>query len=253
MRNAEIRRWAVGERLRPRRCGLGAVVDLPRKSRFFQHCERDALRHHRYGSRRGALLRLVERQRTNRALMLPRTYAVRSVPRRTAAGNRSAFVAWRAHSRDRRRIAAFRAAGDFKRCGTLDTDLCRGRAGPGQALDDDAALTSVFGTQASISLGTWKEVSDSGAGGSGFSLVDLAADRSGVFIADHGGQGDQAESVGKWLAGVNEADLLPISALALAEGMTEAEFRSRYASTDSTEFALTVQRIDETLAVLNRY
>jgi hypothetical protein len=35
--------------------------------------------------------------------------------------------------------------------------------------------------------------------------------------------------------------------------MTEAEFNSRYTSTDSAEFALSVKRIDDTLAVLSRY
>jgi diketogulonate reductase-like aldo/keto reductase len=59
-------------------------------------------------------------------------------------------------------------------------------------------------------LGTWKEVSDSGAGGSGFSLVDLAADRSGTFSALHGTEEDHAGSVREWLAGVSQAEQLGV-------------------------------------------
>jgi hypothetical protein len=141
-----------------------------------------------------------------------------------------------------------------KRCGKLHGSvLLLGRGDLPMHWSVSAALTATFGSQASISLGTWKEVSDSGAGGSGFSLIDLAADRSGTFVALHATEEDQAASVKQWLAGASQADLLPVTALALAEGMTEAEFNSRYTSTDSSEFALSVQRIDNTLAVLRRY
>lgn len=116
-----------------------------------------------------------------------------------------------------------------------------------------AALATAFGSQASISVGIWKEISDSGEGGSGFSLVDLAADRSGVFCAERGGQAGQAESARAWLSKARQEDLLPVSALALAEGMSEEEFRARYTSVDSEAFADTVKRIDSTLAVLIRF
>ena len=43
------------------------------------------------------------------------------------------------------------------------------------------------------------------------------------------------------------------TALALAEGMSEAEFQSRFTSTESATFAATVARIDQTLAVRNRF
>jgi uncharacterized protein YfiM (DUF2279 family) len=257
MRGAEIpslRRMVSGFDLDDQ--GLGADVDLPRKSRFFSTVS---------GMRSGSIdadrvaahyCRLVEQQRAEPspdvAVHVRRAF---SAGDGSVADNRSAFVA----------LAILTAGTDVgslpagpkaivTRCGTLGASL--------QLLDREdlvkhwavsAALTSVFGPQASMSLGTWKEVSDSGAGGSGFSLVDLAADRSGVFIADHGAQEDQAESVRKWLAAASQADLLPVSALALAEGMTEEEFKSRFASTDSSEFASTVQRIDDTLAVLRRY
>jgi hypothetical protein len=116
-----------------------------------------------------------------------------------------------------------------------------------------AALTSAFSNQASLSVGTWKEISDSGVGGSGFSLVDLAADRSGAFSAERASDTNRAREVRQWLARAMESDLLPVGALALAEGMSEAEFQSRFTSTESATFAATVARIDQTLAVRNRF
>lgn len=115
-----------------------------------------------------------------------------------------------------------------------------------------AAMAAVFGSQASLSVGTWKEIADSGSGGSGFSLVDLAADRSGVFCAERGVSKDEAEAMRGWLANATQRDLLPVSALALAEGMTEEQFRARFVSIDSQAYAAAMQNIDDALAVLVR-
>ena len=46
-----------------------------------------------------------------------------------------------------------------------------------------AALTSVLGEETAASLGEWKELDDSLANGSGFSFVDIAADRAGMRTA----------------------------------------------------------------------
>jgi hypothetical protein len=257
MRGAEIpplgkmlSRFDVGEK------GLGAVVDMPRRARFFSAMS---------GLRSGSIdpqrvearyCQLVRQQKADPdpdfAVHVSRAF---SASDGSVADNRAAFVA----------LAMLVAGTDvgslpggpeviIKRCGRLGGHVALlGREDLTKHWSVSAALTSTFGSQASISIGTWKEVSDSGAGGSGFSLVDLAADRSGTFSALHGTEEDQAASVREWLAGVSQAELLPVSALALAEGMTEAEFNSRYTSTDSSEFALSVQRIDDTLAVLSRY
>jgi hypothetical protein len=242
--------FEVGEK------GLGAMVDMPRRSRFFSAMS---------GLRSGSIdpervetryCQLVKQQKAEPsndfAVQVSRAF---SAADGSVADNRAAFVA----------LSMLVAENDvgslpngpeaiIKRCGRLKGSvLLLGRGDLPMHWSVSAALTSTFGSQASISIGTWKEVSDSGAGGSGFSLIDLAADRSGTFSALHGTEEDQAASVRGWLAGASQADLLPVSALALAEGMTEAQFNSRYTSTDSSEFALSVQRIDDTLAVLSRY
>ena len=115
-----------------------------------------------------------------------------------------------------------------------------------------AAITSVLGSNVSIALGTWKEISDSGPGGSGFSLVDLAADRSGTFCAQKGADSNSV-AVRNWLADADATELLPIHALALAEGMREDEFRARYTSTENDDFDATVANIDASLEVLLRF
>jgi hypothetical protein len=141
----------------------------------------------------------------------------------------------------------------FRKCGKPATQyLLQGRADLAKHWVVSAAITAYLGADASLTLGTWKEISDSGTGGSGFSLVDLAADRSGAFSAQRGTDAAQAGAMQDWLAQASDDSLLPVSALALAEGMTEGEFRSRYTNTDSTDYAVAVARIDSALQVLMR-
>jgi hypothetical protein len=142
-------------------------------------------------------------------------------------------------------------AGLFRKCGKPQTEfLLQGRADLAKHWTVSAAITAYMGADASLTLGTWKEISDSGAGGSGFSLVDLAADRSGAFSAQRGTDEARAGAMQDWLAQATDDNLLPVSALALAEGMTEGEFRARYTDTDSADYAAAVARIDAALEVL---
>jgi hypothetical protein len=139
----------------------------------------------------------------------------------------------------------------FRKCGKPQTEfLLQGRADLAKHWTVSAAITAYMGADASLTLGTWKEISDSGAGGTGFSLVDLAADRSGAFSAQRGTDDARAGTMQDWLAQATDDNLLPVSALALAEGMTEGEFRTRYTGTDSMDYAAAVARIDSALEVL---
>jgi len=173
----------------------------------------------------------------------------------TGADNRAAFVAL-SMLVAKRDMSALPDSGQsiFEQCGTSDTVIhLQGRNDLALHWTVSSALTAVLGSQVSISLGTWKEIADSAEGGSGFSLVDLAADRSGTFCAEKASSEPTADAMRRWLAGAKARDLLPVRALALAEGMSEEEFRARFASTESAEFAATVDRIDASLAVLLRY
>lgn len=111
-----------------------------------------------------------------------------------------------------------------------------------------AALTATLGPDASLAMGTWKELADSARGGSGFSYVDLAADRAGVRAALRASDPAQAKATADWLAKATETRLLPVAALALSEGMSEAEFAARYANVESAAYDAAVARVDRALA-----
>ena len=110
-----------------------------------------------------------------------------------------------------------------------------------------AALSASLGPDASMAMGVWKEVADSGRGGSGFSYADLAADRAGMMVAQRLANPSSAPVTHKWLANVTSAQLLPIEKLALAEGMSEAEFSARYKAVDSARDKAMIARIDGAL------
>jgi uncharacterized protein YfiM (DUF2279 family) len=110
-----------------------------------------------------------------------------------------------------------------------------------------AALSASVGPDASMAMGVWKEVADSGRGGSGFSYADLAADRAGMMVAQRLADPSSAPVTHKWLANVTPTQLLPIEKLALAEGMSEAEFSARYKAVDSARDKAMIARIDGAL------
>jgi hypothetical protein len=111
-----------------------------------------------------------------------------------------------------------------------------------------AALSAIYGADVSDVMGTWKEMADSAPNGSGFSYVDLAADRSGSMAGSRLSDENSTDAIQLWLAHVSDERLLPISSLALSEGLSEAEFKARFTSVESPEFAAIVARIDRTLA-----
>jgi uncharacterized protein YfiM (DUF2279 family) len=110
-----------------------------------------------------------------------------------------------------------------------------------------AALTATFGNDVSQSLGIWKEVADSGPNGSGFSYIDLAADRSGMKIGEAMADPASAAAIISWLGKADDTQLLPVAQLALVEGLTEADFAQKYRNIDSRQHASVVSRIDAAL------
>ncbi len=110
-----------------------------------------------------------------------------------------------------------------------------------------AALAATFGGDLSNAMGTWKELSDSTARGSGFSFVDLAADRAGVRYALRGSSPGTAKQTRAALSTADDATLLPLRAMALQEGMSEAEFTRRFKTITSQEYGKAVAQIDAML------
>jgi uncharacterized protein YfiM (DUF2279 family) len=132
-----------------------------------------------------------------------------------------------------------------QRCGGTDATVAlHSRTDLAKHWALSAALAAAFGRDASDVAGVWKELSDSADGGSGFSYVDLAADRAGILIGDRASRGETAAATAAWLAKASKGDLLPVSQLALAEGMSEAAFNRRYGAIDGTRHRAAVGRID---------
>lgn len=111
-----------------------------------------------------------------------------------------------------------------------------------------AALAVTAGDDVGLALGEWKELADSRPDGTGFSFVDIAADRSGIATGRRALQPDTAPTLARRLAQARSEDLLPARALALAEGMPEADFGKRYGNLDSEAYAAVIARIDSVLA-----
>lgn len=111
-----------------------------------------------------------------------------------------------------------------------------------------AGLTAAFGSSAATDLGEWKELRDSLPAGSGFSFVDLAADRSGVAYARRAIEGRQAAQVATELRSASEGGLVPPRLLAGPEGLTDGQFAKRFKALDAPSYKLAVAVIDRELS-----
>jgi hypothetical protein len=178
-----------------------------------------------------------------------------------------AGVAARDHARAAMVAAAMATAGPYaRRLATIDDAHVRrrvpatlrvrlaGREDLAKHFALSAALAAAADPEIGRALGTWKELDDSLAGGSGFSFVDLAADRAGLRLgqaaADPGRAGDLARAFGD-----GPVDLLPTAALGFEEGMSDRAFEARYGSIATVGYAAAVTRIDaalDTLPVMQR-
>lgn len=118
-----------------------------------------------------------------------------------------------------------------------------------------AALAVATGTQFSQAMGEWKELADGISkqsrfaigDPSGFSFLDLAADRAGFLTAGLAMESGTAVPLASALARAGSGDLLPPSLMKLQDGMPNAAFVQRYGSTDDPRFLAVLARIDAEL------
>lgn len=110
-----------------------------------------------------------------------------------------------------------------------------------------AALTASLGSQVARSMGTWKELADSTKGGSGFSFVDLAADRSGERFAIAAVDPQLARPVHVRLGAITDEQLLPRALLSRPEGLDQQAFERDYSATSSPEYARALLAINRLL------
>jgi hypothetical protein len=164
--------------------------------------------------------------------------------------NRAAFVALAMFtaSPESGRLAgdAAQRIGTCKRATTEPT--IAGRADLPKHWALSAALAVSLGDDIGTAMGEWKELSDSRPGGSGFSFVDLSADRAGLAVARRAIDPATAEDTVNRLRVATSESILPIRALALSEGLNERQFTDRYRTIESAQFASAKARIDRVIA-----
>lgn len=131
---------------------------------------------------------------------------------------------------------------------TLSVSLA-GRGDLAQHFALSAALAASADPAIGQALGTWKELDDSLAGGSGFSFVDLAADRAGLRLGETAADPARAGTLRSRFA-ADAPELLPLEALGFTEGMSARTFEGRYSDVSSAEYAEAVARIDAALDTL---
>lgn len=166
--------------------------------------------------------------------------------------NRAAFVALAMYAVN---PAAQRLAGDevaIEPRPTVPLKLA-GRIDLAKHWTLSAALAATLDPRFTRAMGEWKELDDSLPGGSGFSFVDLTADRGGLHLARAALDPATAAGVARRLAAVGDDALFPPAARQLAEGLSETEFSRRYGSLDAARYAAAVRRADALLAALPLY
>ena len=111
-----------------------------------------------------------------------------------------------------------------------------------------AGLKIVSDSGISAAIGEFKELLDSD-GGTGFSFVDLAADKAGIRFAEVATNDKQgATNLQNILAGgTTEATFFPVIK-GLPEGMNEKAFNKLFGGVNSDKFEAMVQKIDNRIA-----
>lgn len=117
-----------------------------------------------------------------------------------------------------------------------------------------AALGSVFADRLSRAAGEWKELNDSLPGGSGFSFVDLVADRAGLRVALATDDPAAVQRMIAQLAHVSDAQLLPPeTTLTYKEGLSASQFKGQYGSIEEARYRAMIASIDGYLERLRLY
>lgn len=105
----------------------------------------------------------------------------------------------------------------------------------------------------SAAIGEFKELMDRARGGSGYSFVDLAADKAGIAFAMTATNTATAGKLQELFANGNGESLFFPDISGLPEGISKPEFERRFSQVDSPAYLQVVQEIDRRLATLPAY
>ena len=117
-----------------------------------------------------------------------------------------------------------------------------------------AAITASVNRQVSQVVGEEKELSDAQEGGSGFSFIDLAADKAGTRFGEMAtSTPENARKIQQAMSVIRDyTDFMP-DPRDLPEHMNEADFKSRYGSVNSSAYQDLSRQIDERIAAIPLY
>lgn len=117
-----------------------------------------------------------------------------------------------------------------------------------------ATLTASMNSQVANALGEVKELSDARAGGSGFSFIDLAADKAGSRFGELAvSSPETARRIQKLTAEIKDyRDFMP-DPRDLPEHMSETEFKQIFESTQSPAYLGLAAQIDKRIARMPLY
>ena len=105
-----------------------------------------------------------------------------------------------------------------------------------------------------FSIGEIKEVSDSRKGGSGFSFVDIAADKAGIKFADEATKSNSSalKLQQRITMSTREEDIFPAT-FALSENISADQFKVLYANRQSRDYKAIISEIDRRIDALMIY
>ena len=116
-----------------------------------------------------------------------------------------------------------------------------------------AALELLSEQGMSLAIGEFKELMDRGAGGTGYSFVDLAADMAGTEFAKTATHPEYAMRIQNDLARVqSDNDIMP-DISGLPEGLTKQVFTQRYGQVDSERYISEVDEIKRRISTIPLY
>jgi hypothetical protein len=117
-----------------------------------------------------------------------------------------------------------------------------------------AGLSLLSDSQLGFAVGEFKELLDANRGGSGFSFVDLAADRAGLAFAESATQSrESARRFQRIMAKTSSEATYFLSFQDLEEGIDALQFQEKYGNIDSQHYAAMVKDIDQRLKTLPLY
>lgn len=171
----------------------------------------------------------------------------RSADGDAVAENRAALLALSIHLGDKRFAHLVGPADPERKRRPAPKALLAGRRDLRLHFVVSAGLKLMADQGTGFAVGEMKELLDTGRGGSGFSFIDLAADRAGVRFAEAATTAAGARRIQRLMAGGAREELFFPPVADLPENLSQAEFEGRFGHIGSAAYQAMVREIDARL------